>query len=455
MSNIEKLLEKRKKMMDTVFRNEQPERVPVTCGVSTWAYYYKGYKPKDGLENPEITEEVYRAVYKDFYFDSLDTSGPVTPYHPKINEILGGGTFTFNQEGLHQTNPGSINVMSPEEYPELIKDPYEFMINKVFPRRYKLFRDYDPETKYRELCKMMNIRKKLLKQIERHNEIAEKEFALPSTVQGLLYAPIDYILDYLRDFAGIMSDIKRRPELVRDAGLALVQFNIDRIAGITPKAGTTVFIPMHLPTFLNPRDFEKVYWPSYKKLIYILVEKGFIVKCAFERKYEHLFDFLQELPKNRIVGMALAARLDGRKNRVFTLMGDGETQEGTVWEAAMAAANFKLGNLVAFVDRNRLSLDGETEKIMKLEPYADKWKAFGWNVVEVDGHSIEELVDAMDNLPSVDSDVPTVVIAHTIKGKGVPSMENDFNWHAGSIDDEFLKKACAEIDEARKKERGE
>jgi len=155
------------------------------------------------------------------------------------------------------------------------------------------------------------------------------------------------------------------------------------------------------------------------------------------------------------VGMALAARLDGRKNRVFTLMGDGETQEGTVWEAAMAAANFKLGNLVAFVDRNRLSLDGPTEEIMKLEPYADKWKAFGWNVVEVDGHSIEELVDAIDNLPPVDSDVPTVIIAHTVKGKGVPSMENDFNWHAGSIDDEFLKKACAEIDEARKKERGE
>lgn len=154
------------------------------------------------------------------------------------------------------------------------------------------------------------------------------------------------------------------------------------------------------------------------------------------------------------IGMGLAARLDGRKHRIFTLLGDGENQEGSVWEAAMAAVQYKLGNMTAFIDRNFISLDGETEKLMKLEPLADKWKAFGWNVMEIDGHDIEQIIHAIDTLPPVDSEIPTVVIAKTVKGKGVACMENDVNWHAGSIDFELLGKCCAELDEARKGDGG-
>lgn len=155
------------------------------------------------------------------------------------------------------------------------------------------------------------------------------------------------------------------------------------------------------------------------------------------------------------IGMALAARLNNKKHRIFTLMGDGEIQEGSVWEGAMAAAHYQLGNLVAIIDRNRISLDGWTEELMKLEPLADKWKAFGWNVIEIDGHNMEQIVNTIDNLPPVDSDTPTVILAKTIKGKGVACMENDVDWHAGSIDASLLEKSCAELDEARKKERGE
>jgi len=155
------------------------------------------------------------------------------------------------------------------------------------------------------------------------------------------------------------------------------------------------------------------------------------------------------------VGLALAARLDGKKHRILTLMGDGELQEGSVWEAAMAAGHYRLGNIVAFIDRNGLSLDGETESIMRLEPLEDKWRAFGWNVKTIDGHDMEQLVKTMDTLPPTDSEVPTVIIARTVKGKGVSFMENDVMWHAGSIDAELLAKCCAEIDAARKMERGE
>jgi len=152
-------------------------------------------------------------------------------------------------------------------------------------------------------------------------------------------------------------------------------------------------------------------------------------------------------------GMALAAKLRGDRHYVFTMMGDGELDEGSVWEGAMAAANFKLGNLVVLVDRNRFSLNAGTEDEvlgMKLEPLADKWRAFGWKVVEMDGHNMTEIVRTLDSLPDPASDVPTVIIGHTIKGKGVSFLENQASWHHGVLNDEQLEQALGEIRAARK-----
>lgn len=148
-------------------------------------------------------------------------------------------------------------------------------------------------------------------------------------------------------------------------------------------------------------------------------------------------------------GMAVSAKNNRQAHRVVVLMGDGETQEGSVWEAALAARQFKLGNLVAFIDRNRLQLDDFTENEMAMEPYADKWRAFGWNVIEVeDGNDMEQLVDAIDRLPPADSQTPTAVICRTVKGKGVSFMENNPDWHAGSVSREDMDRAIAEITEA-------
>lgn len=155
-------------------------------------------------------------------------------------------------------------------------------------------------------------------------------------------------------------------------------------------------------------------------------------------------------------GMALSARYHQQDHRVVVLMGDGETEEGSVWEAAMAAHQFKLGNLVAFIDRNRLQMDDFTENEMALEPYADKWRAFGWNVIDVkDGNDMAQLVDAIDALPATNTEIPTVVICNTVKGKGVSYMENNLDWHAGSISEDDMNKAIAEITEAWNQERGE
>jgi transketolase len=128
------------------------------------------------------------------------------------------------------------------------------------------------------------------------------------------------------------------------------------------------------------------------------------------------------------VGMALAAKMDGKSYKVYTLMGDGEQAEGSVWEGAMAAAQYKLDNLVAIVDRNRLQITGSTEDVMSLEPFGEKWRAFGWDVVEVDGNNVEELVNVLEQTPRV-SGKPTLIVANTVKGKGISFAENVAKWH--------------------------
>jgi transketolase len=153
-------------------------------------------------------------------------------------------------------------------------------------------------------------------------------------------------------------------------------------------------------------------------------------------------------------GIALAAKMDGKKFRSYCMVGDGECGEGSIWEAAIAAPGFKLGNLVVMLDRNMMSLDGFTEEIMPLNPMVDKWRAFNWRTVVVDGHDIAQIVDAFDALPPADSDVQTVIIANTTKGKGVSFMENNPLYHHLKIDDEQLKQALAEVDAAYQKTRG-
>lgn len=145
------------------------------------------------------------------------------------------------------------------------------------------------------------------------------------------------------------------------------------------------------------------------------------------------------------VGLALGARLQKKPWWTYCIMGDGECNEGTVWEAAMSAAHFKLNNLTAFVDRNKLMIDGRTDQVMNVEPFADKWKAFGWIVKEVDGHNFQELADAIDFSHNEKSG-PVMIIANTIKGKGVDFMEDNVKWHYGSIDSTLADKARKSVD---------
>lgn len=145
------------------------------------------------------------------------------------------------------------------------------------------------------------------------------------------------------------------------------------------------------------------------------------------------------------VGMALGARVLGKDLKVYCIVGDGECNEGSIWEALMAAAQYKLTNLITIVDRNRMMIDGPTEEVMGVEPLADKLAAFGMDVVEVDGHDMQSLSNGIDKALAA-KEKPVAILANTVKGKGIQFMEDEVPWHYGSVDAELKEKAHSSIE---------
>ena len=143
-------------------------------------------------------------------------------------------------------------------------------------------------------------------------------------------------------------------------------------------------------------------------------------------------------------GMAMASKLDNAPWNVYALLGDGEVQEGIVWEAAMSAAHYKLDNMIAFLDYNGLQIDGEVESVMSINPIEDKFKTFGWNVIAIDGHDFDQIFAALDMAKDTVGK-PTMIIAKTIKGKGVSFMENQASWHGSAPNAEQVEQALSEL----------
>jgi transketolase len=144
------------------------------------------------------------------------------------------------------------------------------------------------------------------------------------------------------------------------------------------------------------------------------------------------------------VGLALAAKMDNKSWKVYSVHGDGELQEGSIWEAAMSASHYKLDNLIAIIDRNNVQIDGKTSEVMEIEPLTDKWKAFGWRVMECNGHDFEDLISTF-NKARQSINKPTVIIAHTIMGKGIKEIEGDYRWHGKAPKREEAERFIAEL----------
>lgn len=147
---------------------------------------------------------------------------------------------------------------------------------------------------------------------------------------------------------------------------------------------------------------------------------------------------------SQAAGIAYAARMDNKKFFTYCLMSDGEMQAGNIWEGAMFAGNNRLGNLIGVIDRNNIQINGMTEDVMPLEPLADKWRAFNWHVIEVDGHNIDEFIDAVNQAKAI-YEKPTMIIAHTIPGKGIKEIEFDYLWHGKPPNKEEEKKFLHEL----------
>lgn len=193
-----------------------------------------------------------------------------------------------------------------------------------------------------------------------------------------------------------------------------------------------------------------------------LAEKGFFPKEEL-LKFRHIDSYLQGHPSMKdvpgvdmstgslgqgisaAVGMAMAGKLDNKDYRVYTILGDGEIQEGQVWEACMAAAHYKLDNLTAFLDHNGLQIDGKITDVMSPETVEEKFKAFGWKVINVNGHDYAQIIEAIEEAKKAKG-VPTMIVADTIKGKDVSFMENAAGWHGTAPNKEQRDQAIAELD---------
>lgn len=200
-----------------------------------------------------------------------------------------------------------------------------------------------------------------------------------------------------------------------------------------------------------------------------LAERGFFPKEEL-KNFRHIDSFLQGHPDMKkvpgvdmstgslgqglsaSVGMALAGKLDKKDYRVYTLLGDGEIEEGQVWEAAMSASHYKLDNITAFLDYNGLQIDGPITKVMSPDPVDEKFHSFGWNVIKVDGHDFEQIIPAINEAKNIKGK-PTIIICKTIKGKCISFMECVAGWHGKAPNEEQYKQAIAEL-ESRLKELG-
>jgi transketolase len=204
---------------------------------------------------------------------------------------------------------------------------------------------------------------------------------------------------------------------------------------------------------------------SVEALYVVLADKGFFPSELLDHAEQYKSDFIGHPTRSVFgieqntgalghglsvsVGIALAAKMDGRRDRVFTILGDGELTEGSVWEASASAAHYHLDNLTAIIDRNTLQISGRTEKIMAMEPLEDKFTAFGYSVRHVDGNNVAELASLLERLP-FELRKPNLVVAHTIKGKGISFMEDKTEWHHRAPTDAEYAAILAELEQAEK-----
>ncbi|MFZ7121376.1 MAG: uroporphyrinogen decarboxylase family protein [Eubacteriaceae bacterium] len=294
---MKKLQEKRERVAKTILR-EEVDKVPFLLIAGEYQASYVGVDVKD-VNTYEQAMEINIKFYEDIQYDVLAYCYiPHNVFTSNFIRILGGGAHVV-VDGIKQINPAAVTILQPEEYPELIKDPLNYLLETVYPRRFSTLKIEDPEEKIEKIKEFMG----LMSGLNEYSDLYEKN-GIPLIMGAIsYYNPIDLIMDVLRDFTGVSRDIRRCPELIRDAGLAMVEAYKLMSVMSPPRDYQTVIVPMHLPSFIKPKDFEKIYWPSYKAITEALIEQGHNIMFFFEKNYSHLYDYLQELPQKGVLGV--------------------------------------------------------------------------------------------------------------------------------------------------------
>ncbi|TGE35115.1 hypothetical protein E4K67_26855 [Desulfosporosinus fructosivorans] len=302
MTDKLKLYEERVQRMKDAIELREPDRVPILSQIDNWALSYYGTTLQEALKDVELEYKAYSKALTDFPFDGALAGGITFPLN--FVHALGGGIYNNQTETL-QIATGHSEIMSVDEYDQLIADPIKFIRDTLLPRKHKIFQEGTVQEKFGKYAHAVS---RFLQYAQSRGMMAERykqEHGLPIFNNGACgNMPADAIMDYLRDFKGIMRDIKICPDKLAAACDALLPLFIRKTFGTAPQPADDRYVQLflHLPQFIRAKEFEKVYWPSFKKYVDTVTARGHKIVILFEKNWEHLYEYIQELPKGSILG---------------------------------------------------------------------------------------------------------------------------------------------------------
>lgn len=295
-----KLYEERVNRQVSAIEFKEHDRVPFFGLVDNWMLSYCNLTVQQAWDNHELERDLYNKAVEEFQFDYV--LSPLIQLPSKSVKLLGGIADTDST--VNQIQTGLSQLMKPEEYDDLIANPTRFLLNNIVGRRHPNFLDNTPEQNAAIIREYNRLNDERGKQNAANEQRLKEEFGVPVSRCTTCYTPVDFILDYLRDFKGIMVDIRRMPEKVKEASLAMLEPTIAVVEAANPTPRYDKLLPIftHIPGFLSAKSFEKVYWQQFKQYVEHFAAKGHRWGILFEKDWTHLYDFLVELPPKQILG---------------------------------------------------------------------------------------------------------------------------------------------------------
>ncbi|WKY46796.1 uroporphyrinogen decarboxylase family protein [Eubacteriaceae bacterium ES3] len=315
MEDLNNLFDQRITRMSNAVEHKENDRVPMLNLMETWALSYNNVTIPQVLDNPELEYESYAKVFSEFETDAALGIGLSSPI--KFNNALGGSIMNI-ETGTMQVHTSQSELMKAEEYDDFIKDPMQFITNVILPRKIEIFKSGTIEEKFGKMGNAIGEMGNYGKQAGMFKHRLKTEYGFPALYGTASLMPGDYFLDYLRDFKGTMTDVKRNPDKLAEACMAMVEPCIKSTLAMSPTPSDESYLSLflHLPQFLRPKEFEKIYWPSFKAYIEFFASRGYKFLIMFEKNWMHLYEYLQELPKNCILGLFEEDDLVKAKNAI-------------------------------------------------------------------------------------------------------------------------------------------